>query len=104
MHTIVADMKATLICRLPYICPLGSVPTLIITSDGDRELLTDGDIDELLCLHAVSPEDTLHFGANPFPGFRCVSDRPTGVCARAPMLTHAEEFNNAVLDWIEMVT
>jgi hypothetical protein len=83
---------------------VGVVPTLVITSDGDRDILTETDILELADLHGVSPEDMLHFGSRPFPDFTCVSDRDAGLHARAPMVTHAAEFNAAILRWIDANT
>lgn len=101
-----------------YSIKSGSVPTLLITSDGDRALLSEEDLEDLIAMHNVSPEDTLHFGSDPFPQSTCVSttgaaadadvsaeaaQEGTLVKGRAPMVTHAEAFNNAVLAWIESV-
>jgi hypothetical protein len=83
---------------------LGVVPALVITSDGDRDILTETDILEVADLHGVPPEDMLHFGSRPFPDFTCVSNRDAGPHARAPMVTHAAEFNAAILRWIDANT
>jgi hypothetical protein len=82
---------------------LGSVPTLVITSDGDKTLLSDADLQDLLDLHAVSADDALvHFG-----GVQQCTEKDGSVedsqDARAPMITHADKFNRAVYDWIESV-
>jgi hypothetical protein len=86
------------------ICVVGVVPTLVITSDGDRDILTETDILEVADLHGVPTEDMLHCGSRPFQDFTCVSSRDAGPHARAPMVTHAAEFNAAILRWIDANT
>lgn len=64
------------------------MPTLVVTTDGDRSVITPEEMDSLLRLHAVSPNDVLHFNT---PG-------------RAPMMTNTKEFNESIFNWIEAVT
>lgn len=67
----------------------GAVPTLIVTTDGDTRIISPGELDALVQLHAVSPEDVLHF-ASP---------------SRAPMITTDHKLlNEHIFNWIEAVT
>lgn len=73
----------------------GAVPTLVVTSDGDRSVFSAPELEALLRLHAVTEEEVVHFSS------------PTdalGGDARAPMVTHRDEFNDVVFNWIEAVT
>ena len=66
------------------------MPTLILTSAGDRAVLTESDLQQLTDLHDIAPEDMLHIGtSNPNDS------------SRVPMLTNTKEFNSRLLDWIE---
>lgn len=83
---------------------LGSVPTLVITTGGDKSLLSDADLQDLLDLHAVNTDDALvHFGGAQ-QGSGRDGNAEDSQNARAPMITHADEFNRAVYNWIESVT
>lgn len=60
----------------------------MITSDGDRDVISTDEMSALLQLHAVAAEDVVHFAG----------------ASRLPMITHPQEFNARVFDWIEAVT
>jgi hypothetical protein len=80
---------------------------MVVITDGDSGLLSDRDLQDLLDLHAVSADEALlRFGD---PSHSWQGEEKEGIVgkkqhARAPMVTHAAEFNSAVYRWIESVT
>lgn len=88
------------------------MPTLLITSDGDHNILTTQDIHDLCSLYNIPDEDVLHLGRNPILNTTSDADsNETKIVSsiisdqsRAPMLTHSALFREGVYNWIESIT
>lgn len=66
---------------------------MIVTTDDSRRWLSPAQLDELIHLHAVPPEDVHHFTKDH-------GDDRSNIL----VLDHAEELNTAVITWIENIT
>lgn len=73
----------------------------MITSDGDGEVCSEQGLAALLRLHAVAEEEVVHFASRDEAHG---TDVRAAQQSRAPMITHPEQFNKVVFDWIEAVT
>lgn len=85
------------------------MPTLVVTTDCGRRLLSDLQLRELVDLHAVAPEDVIHFSSESNnssngQGIDHCSGKKVQQYLGIPMIDHADEFNRRIIDWIENIT
>lgn len=80
---------------------------MLVTSDGSTPLLSALQLDELIQLHAVEPEDVVHLGfsdrACGEPSISSGDTKHKNSLKGIPMIDHADEFNKRVMSWIENV-